>query len=179
MPRKILYDRMTAVVTGEGRAEGIVYNRSLIDLARHFGFHPTACRPYRAKTKGKVDRPYLRALPMAPFCAVLRLARPISRESMVSVDGKASSVPDAIRRRVVKIHSLANEIQIFEGGHLIAVHPVLEGRSRRRIEACHRRHAEHARSRPTAPGTILLHSRGDKVAQRSLAFYDAVGRTLA
>ena len=27
-------------------------------LARHYGFVPRACRPYRAKTKGKVERPF-------------------------------------------------------------------------------------------------------------------------
>ena len=58
VPREILYDRMKTAVTGEGDADGIVYNRSLVDLARHFGFHPRACRPYRAKTKGKVERPF-------------------------------------------------------------------------------------------------------------------------
>jgi transposase len=30
----------------------------VVDLARHFGFQPKACRPYRAKTKGKVERPF-------------------------------------------------------------------------------------------------------------------------
>ncbi len=34
------------------------YNRSLLGLAKHYGFHPRACRPYRAKTKGKVERPF-------------------------------------------------------------------------------------------------------------------------
>ena len=29
-----------------------------VDLARHYGFQPRACRPYRAKTKGKVERPF-------------------------------------------------------------------------------------------------------------------------
>ena len=29
-----------------------------MDLARHDGFTPRACAPYRAKTKGKVERPY-------------------------------------------------------------------------------------------------------------------------
>ena len=54
-------DKKTAVI-GEGQTEGIIYNRALIDLARHYGFHPKACKPYRAKTKGKVERPvrYLR-----------------------------------------------------------------------------------------------------------------------
>ena len=31
---------------------------ALVDLARHYGFQPRACRPYRAKTKGKVERPF-------------------------------------------------------------------------------------------------------------------------
>jgi transposase len=57
-PREILYDRMKTAVIGED-ADGLaVYNRSLVDLARHFGFHPKACRPYRAKTKSKVERPF-------------------------------------------------------------------------------------------------------------------------
>jgi transposase len=57
-PREILYDRMKTAVIGEGETAGIVYNRALVDLARHYGFHPRACRPYRAKTKGKVERPF-------------------------------------------------------------------------------------------------------------------------
>ena len=57
-PREILYDRMKTAVIGEDADGLVVYNRSLIDLARHFGFHPRACRPYRAKTKGKVERPF-------------------------------------------------------------------------------------------------------------------------
>lgn len=58
VPREILYDRMKTAVIGEGETGGIVYNRALLDLARHFGFHPKACKPYRAKTKGKVERPF-------------------------------------------------------------------------------------------------------------------------
>jgi len=49
---------MKTVVSGEGDTGGIIYNRSLIDLARHCGFHPRACQAYRAKTKGKVERPF-------------------------------------------------------------------------------------------------------------------------
>src|SRR5258707_1942432 len=55
--KEILYDRMKTAVIGEGGGS-IVYNRALIDFARHYGFQPKACRPYRAKTKGKVERPY-------------------------------------------------------------------------------------------------------------------------
>jgi hypothetical protein len=43
----------------KARTEGIIYSRALIDLARHHGFHhPKSCKPYRGKTKGKVERPF-------------------------------------------------------------------------------------------------------------------------
>ena len=57
-PRELLYNRMKTAVTGEGDDGGIIYNASLIGLARHYGFHPKACQAYRAKTKGKVERPF-------------------------------------------------------------------------------------------------------------------------
>ena len=57
-PREILYDRMKTAVIGEDADGLVVYNRALVDLARHYGFQPRACRPYRPKTKGKVERPF-------------------------------------------------------------------------------------------------------------------------
>lgn len=57
-PREIVYDRMKTAVIGEDADGLVIYNRSLLDLARHYGFQPRACRPYRAKTKGKVERPF-------------------------------------------------------------------------------------------------------------------------
>jgi transposase len=36
----------------------VSYNVSLVALLNHYGALPRACRPYRAKTKGKVERPY-------------------------------------------------------------------------------------------------------------------------
>lgn len=58
VPIEILYDRMKTAVIGEDGDGHIVYNRSLLALAQHYGFLPKACRPYRAKTKGKVERPF-------------------------------------------------------------------------------------------------------------------------
>jgi len=63
-PREILYDRMKTAVLGEPEAgRGVVYNAKLLALGAHYGFVPRACQPYRAKTKGKVERPfrYIRA----------------------------------------------------------------------------------------------------------------------
>jgi len=49
---------MKTAVVGEDPDGLVVYNRGLLDLARHYGFQPRACRRYRAKTKGKVERPF-------------------------------------------------------------------------------------------------------------------------
>ena len=61
-PREILYDRRKTAVLGQGD-EAIVYNDKLLACAAHYGFTPRACKPYRAKTKGKIERPfrYIRA----------------------------------------------------------------------------------------------------------------------
>jgi len=62
-PSEILYDRMKTVVDREEPQGGtepghIVYNRTLVEFARHYGYLPKACKAYRAKTKGKVERPF-------------------------------------------------------------------------------------------------------------------------
>ena len=58
VPGQLLYDRMKTVVLGEAESGDVVYHPTLLALAAHYGFHPKACRPYRAKTKGKVERPF-------------------------------------------------------------------------------------------------------------------------
>jgi transposase len=58
-PHEILYDRMKTAVLGEAADDtGIVYNAKLIGLGTHYGFKPRACKAYRAKTKGKIERPF-------------------------------------------------------------------------------------------------------------------------
>jgi hypothetical protein len=233
VPEEILYDRMKTAVIGETTEGGIVYNRTLLDFAGHYRFHPKACRPYRAKTKGKVERPFryirqdfflgrtfrnlddlntqladwlatvanvrvhattqrvvaeafaeekskLQELPSLPFGSVLKLERRVSHEGMVSVGGNLYSVPDATRRRVVEVHTLADEIRIFEDGALIATHPMLEGRGRRRVAPGHRKLRVVAGNPTiTADATLIPARPGERVARRSLAVYAAVGRRLA
>lgn len=55
---EILYDRMKTAVIGEDAAGVVTYNESLVALLAHYGSAPRACQPYRAKTKGKVERPF-------------------------------------------------------------------------------------------------------------------------
>lgn len=100
--------------------------------------------------------------------------RRISREGMVSVGGNFYSVPDATRRRVVEVHTLAEELHIFEDGALIATHPILEGRHQRHVEPGHRNIHVYKRRQRLRNDEVILHDSGDRVAQRPLAFYDAV-----
>jgi transposase len=53
-PAELLYDRMRTVTAdpGEGKAR---WNSTFEAFARHWGFEPRLCRPYRAQTKGKVE----------------------------------------------------------------------------------------------------------------------------
>ena len=64
VPQELLFDQMKAVITRDLRREGgaLVHNAEFLRFARHWGFRARACRPYRARTKGKVERPvrYLR-----------------------------------------------------------------------------------------------------------------------
>ena len=233
VPEHILYDRMRTVFSREDPEAGhIVYNRTLLEFARHYGYLPKACKPYRAKTKGKVERPFryiredfflgrsfrnlddlnqqfrqwldqvanvrvhattrrvvaehfaeerpkLQRLPAGPFQAVLRLERRITRDGMVSVDGNLYSVPNSARRRTVEVHNTTNEVRILEEGHVIAVHPVLDGRGQRRILAGHRTLPPPANSQTPRNGAPGMTRSGEIVALRPLAFYDAVGRRLA
>lgn len=58
VPHTVLYDNMKTVVIqrdahGPGQHR---FHPALWDLARHYGFRPRLCAPYRAQTKGKVER---------------------------------------------------------------------------------------------------------------------------
>jgi hypothetical protein len=59
VPEQILYDRMRTVFNREDpETSHIIYNRTLLAFASHYGYLPKACKAYRAKTKGKVERPF-------------------------------------------------------------------------------------------------------------------------
>ena len=76
VPEHVLFDNTKAVVIerdayGEGRHR---WNGELHDLAESCGFKPRLCRPYRAKTKGKVERfnAYLKGSFLVPLAATLQ-----------------------------------------------------------------------------------------------------------
>jgi len=59
VPRELLFDQMKSVITRDLRGEDgrLIENAEFLRFCAHWGFRPRACRPYRAQTKGKVERP--------------------------------------------------------------------------------------------------------------------------
>lgn len=100
-PRELLYDRMKTAVIGERDPGGIVYNRALIDLARHYGFHPKACQPYRAKTKGKVERPFRYIREDFFLARTFRNLQDLNDQLGRWIDGVANPRLHATTRRIV------------------------------------------------------------------------------
>jgi transposase len=77
-PRHVLFDNAKTIVVerdayGEGKHR---WHRSLLALADEYGFGLKVCRPYRAKTKGKVERfnGYLKGSFLVPLAATLKSA---------------------------------------------------------------------------------------------------------
>jgi transposase len=58
VPREVLYDNVKTVVIGRDvYGPGLHrYQPAFMDFCGHYGFVPRLCKPYRAKTKGKVER---------------------------------------------------------------------------------------------------------------------------
>ena len=59
VPSELLFDQMKAVIIGDKRDEGgrLIENPEFLRFSRHWRFRIRSCRPYRAQTKGKVERP--------------------------------------------------------------------------------------------------------------------------
>jgi transposase len=78
VPLEGLYDNMKTVIL-ERDAYGVGkhrFNPGMLDFAKHYGFQLRVCRPYRAKTKGKVERfnRYLRYSFYNPLVSHLKTA---------------------------------------------------------------------------------------------------------
>ncbi len=76
VPEHVLFDNTKAVVIErDAYGQGLHrWNDELKTLAEECGFVPRLCRPYRAKTKGKVERfnAYLKASFIVPLAASVR-----------------------------------------------------------------------------------------------------------
>ncbi len=78
VPQRVLYDNMKTVVLDRDRygQDQHRFHPGLWDLAKYYGFTPDLCRPYRAQTKGKVERfnRYLRYSFYYPLVGLLKKA---------------------------------------------------------------------------------------------------------
>lgn len=112
VPLEVLYDNMRTVVSDRNTyGRGLHrFHPGLKDLAHHYTFMPRLCRPYRAKTKGKVERciGYIRRSFYVPLISRYRqlghsldletlnaeLARWLATKANARTHGTTGEVPD-------------------------------------------------------------------------------------
>lgn len=75
---EVLFDNASTIITGrDAYGPGMHrWHSSLAALAEEYGFRPRVCKPYRARTKGKVERfnGYLKGSFITPLAATLKSA---------------------------------------------------------------------------------------------------------
>jgi hypothetical protein len=106
----VLYDNMRTVVLerhgyGRGRHR---FHPGFLDFARHCGFRPLLCAPYRAQTKGKVER-FIRYLRHSFY---VPLASRLAQEGLV-VDRETANLAVGRWLREVanaRVHGTTGEI---------------------------------------------------------------------
>lgn len=166
VPHECLFDQMKAVVVEDERPGGgkLLENPEFARFAAHWGFRIRACRPYRAQTKGKVERPvgYLRDsfLYGREFLGDGDLAA----QAAAWQDGVANARLHATTKRVVREH--------FEADERAALRPLPARPYRPLVLAPERAAAAHQRHAPrlTAP----VH-----VERRALAAYARLAEEVA
>lgn len=56
IPETILYDNLKTAILGRRSDGSLVFPGRFLDFALYYGFTPKFCKPYRPRTKGKVER---------------------------------------------------------------------------------------------------------------------------
>ena len=139
VPLEVLYDNMKTVVI-ERNTYGLGAHRfhaGFLDYARHAGFLPRLCQPYRAQTKGKVERfiGYLKRSFWVPFVASMRQAglKPDKQAANAAVARWLREVANA------RVHATTNEVPaerlVVEQATLQALPAPYSGRSPRSLRA--------------------------------------------
>lgn len=110
VPHEVLYDNMRTVVLERNTyGRGVHrFHPGFLDYARHVGFLPRLCQPYRAQTKGKVERfiGYLKRSFWVPFVATMRQAglKPDKHAANAAVSRWLREVANA------RVHATTNEV---------------------------------------------------------------------
>lgn len=109
VPQHILFDNAKCIMIerdafGDGQHR---WNAGLLNLARDYGFKPRACRPYRAQTKGKVERfnSYLKHSFITPLAASLNQSGLVLDSE--TANGKIGPWLDEVANR--RIHGTTGE----------------------------------------------------------------------
>jgi transposase len=157
VPKEVLYDNMkTVIIERNAYGRGVHrFHAGFLDFAKHTGFLPRLCHPYRAQTKGKVERfiGYLKGSFWVPFVASMRQAglRPDKPAANAAVARWLREVANA------RVHATTGEVPAerlpIETASLQALPAPYGGRSVRR------------RASPPACKTIMGY-------QHPLAVYD-------
>lgn len=161
VPIEVLYDNMrTVVIERNTYGRGVHrFHAGFLDYARHAGFLPRLCQPYRAQTKGKVERfiGYLKRSFWVPFVASMRQAglKPDKQAANAAVARWLREVANA------RVHATIAEVPaerlITETAALQALPAPYGGRSVRSL----------AQAAPPARKMIMGY-------QHPLAIYDAL-----
>lgn len=179
VPQQVLYDNMKTVVIerdidGAGTHR---YHPAFLDYAKHSGFVIKLCRPYRAKTKGKVERfnGYLRRSFYVPLVAQLKAAG-------LTLDAASANAQVSLWLKTVaheRIHGTTGQRPsqqlVAERAHLQPLPPPWRGDI-----AAARPSAPNAPSAPNVPSaqsTVpkpAIPARPDVPAQHPLALYQSL-----
>lgn len=102
VPRELLFDQMKAVILHDDRPNDgkLLENPEFLRFAAHWGFRIRACRPYRAQTKGKVERPV----------SYIRRNFLYGREFLGDADLNAQALTWLERTANVRIHGTTQEM---------------------------------------------------------------------
>jgi len=111
-PCEVLYDRMKTAVIDEDAEGVVIYNRSLVALLDHYGALPRACRPYRAKTKGKIERPFRYIRQDFFLGRTFRNADDLNRQFREWLDTVANVRLHSTTRRIVAEHFAEEKVAL-------------------------------------------------------------------
>jgi len=176
--RQVLYDNMKTVVLerdvqGEGAHR---FHAGFLDYARHAGFVIKLCRPYRARTKGKVERfnGYLRRSFYVPLVAQFKQAGLV-------LDAATATVQ--VRRWLdevanVRVHGTTGEPPLTRLAAERAALQPLAPPWRGDIEGARPQAAAAQQEAPTRPPGVRAHLETAQPAQHPLAIYDQLLQTL-
>jgi transposase len=136
VPKEVLYDNMkTVIIERNAYGRGVHrFHAGFLDHAKHAGFLPRLCHPYRAQTKGKVERfiGYLKGSFWVPFVASMRQAglRPDKHAANAAVARWLREVANA------RVHATTGEVPAerlpIERARLQCLPEAYGGRSARR-----------------------------------------------